>query len=309
SAWEGLGGAYTLRGDDPVRICISNSQAATEAGRTDLAKIWSLAGLILAQCIDSSPSSADAKPVDKPSRRGRRGVRSFRRSRPMGPQTEVVKDGRIVMKRVGDETGGEGKKEGKKERVAWQLHPFGKRMVASIFEYLERTRDVQTLALLSCVLSEPFPPNRVDPAKTFGSASSMDRFLSANAEYFEHIHPIPNPNSAFFTPPLTNLPQGITVITTNMSEAFSRVGVAVGSVVPVSTSASGTVTKNYARGVSAPPEIQVGTKVVVTESGGDGTGYGLAASGGLQTPQIASSFGSDSQLGGYMDRRELPMVR
>src|SRR4051812_45631122 len=105
----------------------------------------------------------------------------------------------------------------------------------------------------------------------------MDRFLSANAEYFETILPSQNPSSAFFTPPLTNLPQGITVITTNMSEAFSRVGVAVGSVVPFSTSASTSTTRNNVRGVSAPPEIQGG-------KGDDGYGAGMGmASGGLQT--------------------------
>ncbi|KAJ3022716.1 hypothetical protein HDV00_001388, partial [Rhizophlyctis rosea] len=307
---EGLGRAYTLSGDDPVAICVANSRAAKEAGRADLAKIWGLAGLILTQCIDSSPLTQS--PSFAPAGRGRRSGRGRRRGR--RGDVEVGRDGRICMRSVGEEKEREREKEGKRERVAWQWHPFGRRMVHSIFQYLQRAGDIQTLALLSCVLSEPFPPKRVEGSKTFSSASSMDRFLSANAEYFEHIAPSLGHNSAFFTPPLTNMPQGITVITPNMSEAFSRVGVAVGSVVPISTSATTSMGRGgVARGVSAPPEIP---HKVDTSSGRVYGAYGSSsqsASGGLQTPQVATSFGSDSALAGYMEeqegRRRLPMVR
>ena len=34
----------------------------------------------------------------------------------------------------------------------WAYHPFGRDMVASLFQHYARLRDVQTLALMSCVL-------------------------------------------------------------------------------------------------------------------------------------------------------------
>ncbi|KAJ3332972.1 hypothetical protein HDU76_012391 [Blyttiomyces sp. JEL0837] len=41
-------------------------------------------------------------------------------------------------------------------RIDWGRHPFGRRLVENLIKYLELARDVQMLALLSCVFAEPF---------------------------------------------------------------------------------------------------------------------------------------------------------
>lgn len=83
----------------PSHVCSRNAQLAAEAGRDDLAQLWSLLGLV------ASPSVCGA----------------------------------------GDE-------EDDTFETPWALHPLGRDMVASLFQHYARLRDVQTLALMSCVL-------------------------------------------------------------------------------------------------------------------------------------------------------------
>ncbi|KAI9144603.1 hypothetical protein BKA69DRAFT_809018 [Paraphysoderma sedebokerense] len=116
-----LAKAYTLRDTHPIKICRYNAQVARSFNRPDLAKIWTCAELILARCIPPSLQSLHG------SRRG-------------PSNTHVLSE--------------------EWRSISWGRHPFGRKMVDNIFAHFERIGDVQTLALLSCVFTEPFQKSR-----------------------------------------------------------------------------------------------------------------------------------------------------
>ncbi|RKP06343.1 hypothetical protein THASP1DRAFT_31833 [Thamnocephalis sphaerospora] len=68
-------------------------------------------------------------------------------------------------------------------RIRWGLHPFGRQMVQSLLDYLARIGDVQTLAMLCCVFSEPFPPYRRLAVLT-GAGRPTSISPSATSDYF-----------------------------------------------------------------------------------------------------------------------------
>eukprot|EP00795_Rhopilema_esculentum_P001709 gene1709-16188_t len=52
------------------------------------------------------------------------------------------------------------------EERPWARHPFGKRLIESLFNYYSQIRDVQTMALLSCVLSRQRLPHASNSSPT-----------------------------------------------------------------------------------------------------------------------------------------------
>ncbi|KAJ3183949.1 hypothetical protein HDU85_001799 [Gaertneriomyces sp. JEL0708] len=141
---EALAAEYSLQGDDPVEVCVRNCQAAYRRGRLDLAKIWTLAGILVGKCW-AAKDDKETGPFVRP-RRARRRVGK------MKDQTQIDRDGNLFLQKIP-----EAKTHGKWHNVQWANHPFGHRLVRNLFEYLERIGDVQTLGLLSCVFKVPWP--------------------------------------------------------------------------------------------------------------------------------------------------------
>ncbi|TPX33184.1 hypothetical protein SmJEL517_g03793 [Synchytrium microbalum] len=163
---EELARVYTLADDDPVTVCGQNCQAATIFNRPDIAKLWGLVGLLLAR---SAPYYYDLR-IAKNKKRNiwlslfqsaatAAGVPSF-------DHVNVHRDGGVAMEAEFDAKAmeilvSEGKWRDWR-RVEWGFHPFGQRLIDSMFKFLERTGDVQTAAMLSCVLSQPFKNEKTE---------------------------------------------------------------------------------------------------------------------------------------------------
>ncbi|KNC99973.1 uncharacterized protein SPPG_05348 [Spizellomyces punctatus DAOM BR117] len=131
---ETLAKAYTLHGDDPVAICAANCSAAQHANRPDLMRIWSLAGLLLAECASVKPDAL--LPEEHPRRSRRRRLRDLGKRK---DQTHIARDGHIVVRSSMYSSGDKRRRAGagleqrddreQWAQVEWQWHPFGRRMV------------------------------------------------------------------------------------------------------------------------------------------------------------------------------------
>ncbi|KAH6561188.1 hypothetical protein BASA60_011557 [Batrachochytrium salamandrivorans] len=102
---KNLADIYTFTGSNPGEVCCANRDSMMSIGRPDLARIWTIAGLIVGQHVIDQRSADHCK--DMPFK-----------------------------------------------RMQWQNHPFGRCMVHSLFEHLEKLGDIQTLAMLVCVFSQ-----------------------------------------------------------------------------------------------------------------------------------------------------------
>ncbi|ORX90285.1 hypothetical protein K493DRAFT_318085 [Basidiobolus meristosporus CBS 931.73] len=118
---------YTLLGDDPVKVCRHNAKAALAHNRDDLFKVWSLAALILTECVGS---------VENPAK-----IQGLLDEERAHESMSSLIDGKRIL-----------------EMSGWGGHPFGRVMVQSLMQHFEKLGDIQTLALLACVFSQPFPP-------------------------------------------------------------------------------------------------------------------------------------------------------
>ncbi|ORY37221.1 hypothetical protein BCR33DRAFT_466067 [Rhizoclosmatium globosum] len=180
---EKLAREYTLTGTDPVAICSENSAVASRNNRADLAKLWTIAGLIIGR-VSGLPTQEDDETFDDDEseysedhvgpratilsgpctttfgakRRASMALIERLASDPRGAKLhskdklELKKDGTFAVKNIVVKD----RESYVWLRADWANHPLGRGLVDKILSYLERIGDVQTLALLSCVLSEPF---------------------------------------------------------------------------------------------------------------------------------------------------------
>ncbi|KAJ3129777.1 hypothetical protein HK098_000147 [Nowakowskiella sp. JEL0407] len=123
-----LAGMYSLSGD-PAEICKTNLKCAEKIGRNDLVLIWKLAELVVTKCAHSN------EPTGKDFNSLRSKYRKMRKE----------KHGSTLSESPGS-TGS--------ARADWGWHPFGRYIVYNILEYLEKLRDVQSLAMMLCVFEE-----------------------------------------------------------------------------------------------------------------------------------------------------------
>ncbi|KAI8614419.1 hypothetical protein BC830DRAFT_1212928 [Chytriomyces sp. MP71] len=199
---EVLAKEYTLDKSDPVEICSFNSIVAANNKRPDLAKLWTMAGLILARVSGfhddsfsvTTSSATSSRKNSVTSAAGTSHVSNRRMSLALAKQLQndpknagkhierykdqlkIAKDGTFATsKQILD-----GREQDIWLRADWGHHPLGRMLVDKMFRYLERLGDVQSLALLSCVFSEPFgkdaPLDNFDDCITLRDTTTLSNF-------------------------------------------------------------------------------------------------------------------------------------
>ncbi|KAJ3205825.1 hypothetical protein HDU67_008623 [Dinochytrium kinnereticum] len=170
---------YRVIGEDPVALCEHNKSVAEGEGRSDLAKVWKVAGVILSDHAASSAEDHIKQPkqdlVRKPTRRTQKTFKiesydnddvEYHYIPPLGVAQPVpVNDARSLPKgrfiRQGPSRAElEGPTTSSKSQSGMRQHsfnPMGRELIHSIFTNLELCGDFQTLALLCCIFSEPNP--------------------------------------------------------------------------------------------------------------------------------------------------------
>ncbi|KAI9590995.1 hypothetical protein BDF19DRAFT_456772 [Syncephalis fuscata] len=94
-------------------------------------------------------------------------------------------------------------------RLRWGLHPFGRRLVQNLLDYLARLGDVQTLAMFCCVFAEPYPPipainllnERQAPMLPLGSSAGIGGHGGVSST--GGVHGSGSGNRDYFTMPTT----------------------------------------------------------------------------------------------------------
>ncbi|KKA26431.1 hypothetical protein TD95_000138, partial [Thielaviopsis punctulata] len=147
---------YEVYGDD---VCKHNAQVAERFGHYELRDVWHFCGLLLHKGI---PLEVLDRSLDRA--RGRDRARSKKDKDKGGssgdsPEENVLVVARHVASGYNDEY------SGMMARVKWGSHPMARHFVDGLFDYYERTANVQMLALLSCIFVEPtLPDNPEDEA-------------------------------------------------------------------------------------------------------------------------------------------------
>ncbi|KAJ3343652.1 hypothetical protein HDU93_007533 [Gonapodya sp. JEL0774] len=142
-----LAAKYVHSGNSPVDVCLRNEAIARVSKRPDLARLWAMATIILTPCVPPSGTTADSS-VCAPAFAGIEN----------GPVTAVGQ--RIRFGKNGDlAVDAMSASSWTWRRVDWRSHPFGRRLVEKLFSQLEKLRDVQTLAILTCVMTEDRRPD------------------------------------------------------------------------------------------------------------------------------------------------------
>ncbi|KAI9097374.1 hypothetical protein DFS34DRAFT_659789 [Phlyctochytrium arcticum] len=336
---ESLAQEYTLRGDDPVAICTANCAAAKRANRRDLVQVWTLAAVLIGHKLEPPTLNRTSK---RPPRRNRR--RHIPQS--VGhhkDHTHITREGQVVLR-----SGMSGRSNDHREQLGvWhervasmsQLgpgHPFGRKMLQDLFVYLEEVGDVQTLALLACVLA---PANNIDRNAALGhtrraSAANMqvERLNQAlqtpapDTSYFQY-----NPASAAMTTPgSTNSVTSMLaeIVTPSLTSAFSRMGVAVSNLAadPTTGTVALQLTSSAREGMALPTLRPTLSDAVMTSRLNESYHHSLhdvgqsvaptAPSPGVHTQvygqnptqsQLGTSYASDSGLNMYLENRsEVP---
>jgi WD repeat-containing protein 59 len=122
-------------------VCDHNAEMARKHGSDNLAQVWGLVGLILRHEVPLDRTSGLLKGCDIIT--VARSAFSVLWHEDSG--FDLSQDAAIESRRIAEHS-----------MVRWGRSSFGSRyLIAAIFEHFEQLGDVQTLALLSCVLAEP----------------------------------------------------------------------------------------------------------------------------------------------------------
>jgi hypothetical protein len=135
-----LAKGYRVFGSSPD-VCDQNAELARKYGNDNIAQVWALVKLILRHEVPLECTSGLLKGRD---------IITVARS-----AFSVLrrKDGGVDL---GHDAAVESRHVAENSRIRWGGSSFGsKHLVTAIFEHFEQLGDVQTLALLSCVLAEP----------------------------------------------------------------------------------------------------------------------------------------------------------
>lgn len=130
---------YEIFGEGPS-VCQHNAKVAREHGYADLADIWNLVGLILANEVplEVMQQSYRREPILIVARRSAVHIKK----RDSGLDLSYDEPEAVARPKL-------------KGRVKWGNHPFAKTLVARLFDHFERLADTQMLAMLSCMFHEP----------------------------------------------------------------------------------------------------------------------------------------------------------
>jgi hypothetical protein len=175
---RGLAERYWIFGNGP-QVCMHNAHVARQSGFEDLANVWELCSLILNNEVplDILPQHYRREQVLVLARRAL--VRIKRKDSGLDLQfdeAETVTNPKL------------------KGRIKWGHHSIVSWLIPALFDHFERLADIQMLAMLACIFSEPATREGVTSAmaKTTQShlpmsmeapAFSLDYFSSADAAW------------------------------------------------------------------------------------------------------------------------------
>ncbi|GKT62258.1 WD repeat-containing protein [Colletotrichum tofieldiae] len=138
---------YAIFGDG-AQVCEHNAQVAEKHGCQDLVDIWRYLSLILRRDIPLELSNMDPH-QNSILIIARDALARFRHEDSPGVQTMDGKDPAVFN-----------------GRVKWGDHPLARNFISDLFEYFEKTADIQMLAMLSCIFSEAFTEDSVAYAES-----------------------------------------------------------------------------------------------------------------------------------------------
>ncbi|KAJ5051882.1 uncharacterized protein L3040_001645 [Drepanopeziza brunnea f. sp. 'multigermtubi'] len=205
-----LAKTYAIFGDGPD-VCEHNAKAAQKQGYKELADIWRYAAIllhnevpleVLKQTHRNEPLLVIAKEAV---RKKTEAVMSKRRSSGSDSGVDVSHDCSTREDRLSG-------------RVKWGTNPIARDLIGNLFAYFERLADVQMLAMLSCIFSEPLARDAASHAETQLSqprtplsmktpAFSLDYFPSDTAAWSMYQKtPI---TSLVSTPRVAHTPSGL----------------------------------------------------------------------------------------------------
>ena len=173
---------YTLSGTNPSAVAQLNIMAAKSVRRMDLAKLWSVVEAQLSPSVYPGLWSSSPNPDGS-------GSSSYSAFGSAGALTSH--GAQIPLPSPFDRT--------------WAMHPLGKTLLKSLFKRYEQLGDVQTLAMLSCVITGPSTPYGVDalfpaaqrrnvPHKLHHQRSSSLTTPIANHALLSSYGPSPSPS-------------------------------------------------------------------------------------------------------------------
>ncbi|UNI24042.1 hypothetical protein JDV02_009821 [Purpureocillium takamizusanense] len=122
---------YAIFGDGAA-VCDHNASVAEKYGYDDLVDVWRYLALLLKKGIPLEVLSRDQ-----------------RKASILVIARDVVREHDNLVR---DVVGGDRDLLG---RVKWGQHPLAKEFIADLFDHFEKLADVQMLAMLSCIFSEP----------------------------------------------------------------------------------------------------------------------------------------------------------
>jgi WD40 repeat protein len=194
-----LAAEYAIFGDGPD-VCQHNAIVAEKLGFHDLADIWRYSSMLLhnevpLEVLDHIHNSETILVV------ARDAVKHHRRDSGSDSGIDVSSefDQRNTLS----------------GRVKWGTSPLGQRLISDLFDHYEKLADIQMLAMLSCVFSEPIVKDAVShaddnlsqpqtPLKMKTPAFSLDYFPSDEAAWSMYQRtPI---TSAVSTPKISHTP-------------------------------------------------------------------------------------------------------
>lgn len=196
-----LADEYAIFGDGPD-VCECNADVAEKHGFSDLADIWRYASMLLHNEV----------PLEVLNQTHRR-----------EPILVIAKDA-VSHRRAdsGSDSGVDvsdnfGRRNSLSGRVKWGTSPLAKELISDLFIYFEQLADVQMLAMLSCVFSEPVADDAIShaeisltqpqtPLTMKTPAFSLDYFPTDMAAWSMYQRtPI---NSVLSTPKIAQTPSG-----------------------------------------------------------------------------------------------------
>ncbi|KAI8290187.1 hypothetical protein K4K60_006436 [Colletotrichum sp. SAR11_57] len=137
---------YAIFGEG-AQVCEHNAQVAEKHGCQDLVDVWRYLSLLLRRDIPLELLNLDQR-QDSILVIARDAISRFR--------AEGLSDIERSTKDIADFNG----------RVKWGNHPLAKDFINDLFEYFEKTADIQMLAMLSCLFSESFTEDSVAYAES-----------------------------------------------------------------------------------------------------------------------------------------------
>lgn len=198
-----LAADYAIFGDGPD-VCEHNANAAEKHGYDDLADVWRYAAMLLhneipLEILDQAHRREPILVIAKD---------AVKRNRSYSGSDSGV-DVSYDIRQYPNPLSG---------RVKWGTSPLARELIADLFTYFENRADIQMLAMLSCVFSEPFAKDAISQAELHMSqpqtplsmktpAFSLDYFPTDAAQWSMYSRtPI---NSVVSTPKLAQTPSGL----------------------------------------------------------------------------------------------------